>query len=358
MSTAPPVSQEFTDTGLMETIAARDELLNRVELRLRNFLDEERRVWKSRNPDSVELVDCVARMVGSGGKRLRPAFCVAGYLAAGGDPDSEEIVDVAAALELLHSFALLHDDVMDESELRRGASTAQVAHAALHTERGWRGTARRYGESVAVLAGDLALVYAERLLAGCPERVRPVWGELCTELMVGQFLDVRAAAQFAPDAELSSWIALFKSGRYTVFRPLAMGARLAGADELVAPFEAYGLAVGEAFQLRDDLLDAFGSSAATGKPARLDFKQHKMTLLMSLALQTVPEVRELVGDDLSATDPDELHDLLLRTGVRDRVESVIADRLVAAEDALRGTVGADWAEGLRRMAVQTVYRDH
>ncbi|WP_205614120.1 polyprenyl synthetase family protein [Streptomyces dangxiongensis] len=357
MSTAPPVSQEFTDTGLMEAIAVRDGLLSRVELRLKDFLDGERRLWESLNPDSVELIDSITRMVGSGGKRLRPAFCVAGYLAAGGDPDGEEIVNVAAALELLHSFALLHDDVMDESELRRGMSTAQVAHAELHTERGWRGTPRRYGESVAVLAGDLALVYAERLLAGCPQRVRPVWGELCTELMIGQFLDVRAAAQFAPDAELSSWIALFKSGRYTVFRPLALGARLAGADELLAPFEAYGLAVGEAFQLRDDLLDAFGSSAATGKPARLDFKQHKMTLLMSLALQTVPEVRELVGDDLAAADPDALHDLLLRTGVRDRVESVIGERLAAAQEALRGTVRPDWAEGLRRMAAQAVHRD-
>lgn len=358
MSTAPPVSQQFTDTDLTEVLADRDDLLARVERRLRSFLDHERRTWESLNPDSTELIDCVVRMVGGGGKRLRPAFCVAGYLAGGGDPRAEEIVDLAAALELLHSFALLHDDVMDDAELRRSAPTAHVAHAALHTERGWRGEARRYGESVAVLAGDLALVYAERLLANCPERVRPVWGELCTELMIGQFLDVRSAAQFAPDAELSSWIALFKSGRYTVFRPLAMGARLAGAEELVAPFEAYGLAVGEAFQLRDDLLDAFGSSAATGKPARLDFKQHKMTLLMSLALQTVPEVRELVGEDLAAPDPDELHDLLLRTGVRDQVESMIADRMAAAHEALRGTVRADWAEGLRRMAVQAVYRDH
>ncbi|MDX2547300.1 polyprenyl synthetase family protein [Streptomyces sp. WI04-05B] len=358
MSTAPPVSQEFTDTDMTEILTARDDLLHRVEQRLRDFLDHERRVWESLNPDSTELIDCVADMVGSGGKRLRPAFCVAGYLAGGGDPRAEEIVDVAAALELLHSFALLHDDVMDDAELRRGAPTAQSTHAALHADRGWRGEARRYGESVAVLAGDLALVYAERLLAGCPQRVRPVWGELCTELMIGQFLDVRAAARFTPDAELSSWIALFKSGRYTVFRPLAMGARLAGADELVAPFETYGLAVGEAFQLRDDLLDAFGSATATGKPARLDLKQHKMTLLMSLALQTVPEVRELVDDELAATDPDELHDLLLRTGVRDRVESVIAERMAAAQDALRGTVRADWAEGLRRMAVQAVYRDH
>ncbi|MEV4441677.1 polyprenyl synthetase family protein [Streptomyces sp. NPDC049577] len=354
MSTALPVSQEFTGVALEE----RNRVLARVERRLEDFIARERRSWAALNPDSTELIDCVARMLGSGGKRLRPAFCVAGYLAGGGDPDAREIVDVAAALELLHTFALLHDDVMDAAELRRGAPTAHMAHAELHERRGWRGEARRYGESVAVLAGDLALVYAERLLADCPPRVREVWGELSTELMVGQFLDVRAAADFVPDPELSSWIALFKSGRYTVYRPLAMGARLAGADALLAPFETYGLAVGEAFQLRDDLLDAFGSSAATGKPNRLDFKQHKMTLLMSIALRGEPAVRELVGDDLTGTDPDELHDLLLRTGIRDRVERIIDERLATAVEAVREGVRPDWSAGLRTMAEQAVHRDH
>ncbi|GAA2307536.1 polyprenyl synthetase family protein [Streptomyces caniferus] len=353
MSTALPVSHEFTGLALEE----RDRILARVERRLEEFLAQERRSWAALNPDAVELVDCVAEMVGSGGKRLRPSFCVAGYLAGGGDPEAREIVDVAAALELLHSFALLHDDVMDDAELRRSRPTAHMTHAALHKERGWRGEGRRYGESVAVLAGDLALVYAERLLAGLPDPVRQIWGELCTELMIGQFLDVRAAAQFVPDPELSSWIALFKSGRYTVQRPLAMGARLAGAEDMLEPFDAYGLAVGEAFQLRDDLLDAFGSSAVTGKPARLDFKQHKMTLLMSVALRTSPEVRDLVGDDLAAADPDTLHDLLLRTGVRDEVESVIEERLGTARDAVRRAVEPQWADALVRMAEQAVHRD-
>ncbi|MFH8568036.1 polyprenyl synthetase family protein [Streptomyces sp. NPDC017993] len=353
MSTALPVSHEYTGVALED----RNRVLARVERRLEDFLAQERRSWAALNPDSTELIDCVVRMVGSGGKRLRPAFCIAGYLAGGGDPDTQDIVDVAAALELLHTFALLHDDVMDDSELRRGTPTAHMIHAQAHERRGWRGEARRYGESVAVLAGDLALVYAERLLAGCPPRVRRIWGELSTELMVGQFLDVRAAAQFVPDPELSSWIALFKSGRYTVYRPLAMGAQLAGADELLAPFETYGLAVGEAFQLRDDLLDAFGSSEITGKPARLDFKQHKMTLLMSIALRREPEVRELVGDSLADTEPDVLHDLLLRTGMRAQVETIILERLATAGEAVRDAVPPVWSAGLYRMAEQAVHRD-
>ncbi|MEU8891463.1 polyprenyl synthetase family protein [Streptomyces sp. NPDC048442] len=349
-----PVSHPLSGVTAHE---ARNRILARAEKRIQEFISEERREWSALNSDSAELIDCVARMVGSGGKRLRPAFCITGYLAGGGDPDAQVIVDVAAALELLHTFALLHDDVMDDSGLRRNEPTAHVLHSSLHEERDWRGEPRRYGESVAVLAGDLALVYAERLLADCPAHARRIWGDLCTELMIGQFLDVRAAARFDPDPELSSWIALFKSGRYTVYRPLAMGAELAGAQELGPVFEEYGLALGEAFQLRDDLLDAFGSQEVTGKPAGLDFKQHKMTLLMSIALRHESEVRELVGENLAGADPDSLHEVLVRTGVRDRVEGVVAERIATACAAVDGVLGPAWSTVLRDMARQAAYRD-
>ncbi|WEV25380.1 polyprenyl synthetase family protein [Streptomyces sp. 71268] len=335
----------------------RDRMLARVEERLAALLAQERAYWSEQNPDALELVDCVGAMVESGGKRLRPAFCIAAYLAAGGDPESQVAVDAAAALELMHTSALLHDDVLDESELRRGGPTAHVLHATLHRERDWHGDARHYGQSVAMLAGNLAIVYAERLLAHCPPAARSVWGELSTELMVGQFLDVRAAARFQPDIPLARWIALFKSGRYTVYRPLAVGAMLAGGSpELLTPFEEYGLALGEAFQLRDDLLDAFGDTDITGKPARLDFKQHKMTLLMSFALQDEPEVKALVGDDLPNTDPEELHALLLKTGMKDRVESVIEERLKVANDAVSAALPAEWAAELHAMARAAAYR--
>ncbi|MEU8622515.1 polyprenyl synthetase family protein [Streptomyces sp. NPDC048623] len=353
MSTTLPMSHRFIGETARDT---RGILLERVERRIHEFLAEERREWAALNPDATELIDCVARMVGSGGKRLRPAFCIAGYLAGGGDPEAPVIVDVAAALELLHTFALLHDDVMDDSGLRRNEPTAHILHSALHRERDWRGEPRRYGESVAVLAGDLALIYAERLLADCPPHARRTWGGLCTELMIGQFLDVRAAARFVPDPELSSWIALFKSGRYTVYRPLAMGAELAGAGHLLGAFEEYGLAVGEAFQLRDDLLDAFGDPEVTGKPAQLDFKQHKMTLLMSFALRDSAEISELVGDDLAGTDPQRLHDLLLANGVRDGVEATIDRRLHSAEASVRRALDPVWSEELCAMARQAVHR--
>ncbi|GAA4689301.1 polyprenyl synthetase family protein [Streptomyces youssoufiensis] len=335
-------------------------LLGGVQGRLEDLLAAERREWHAANPDSVALVDAIAEVVFSGGKRLRPAFCAAGYLAAGGDPAAPEVVDVAAALEALHTFALLHDDVMDASELRRNKPTAHVAHAELHRREGWRGEPRRYGEGVAVLAGDLALTYANRLAAGAPPRVRGVWGELCTELMAGQYLDIRAAARFSPDPELARHIALFKSGRYTISRPLSLGGLLAGGSEgTLAAFEEYGLAVGEAFQFRDDLLDAFGDTDATGKPSQLDFRQHKMTLLMSFALRDEPAVSDLVGDDLAGTDPDELYATLVATGMRDRVEAVIEERVKVACEAVRAAdISPEWAAELSTMAHQAAYRDH
>ncbi|GHE34993.1 geranylgeranyl pyrophosphate synthase [Streptomyces vinaceus] len=335
----------------------RDRLLTRVDERIEQFLATERQRWAAFDPDSVEVLDCVVGMFGSGGKRLRPAFCIAGYLAAGGDPDDPAIVDVAAALELLHSFALLHDDVMDASERRRNRPTAHVLHEELHGQRGWRGEGRRYGEAVAVLGGDLALVYAERLLADCPPGVRRIWGELCTELVVGQFLDLRSAAQFEADPERARCIALLKSGHYTVSRPLTLGAALAGEERLLAPFEEYGMAVGEAFQLRDDLLDFFGDAVLTGKPGQLDLQQHKMTLLMSLALRDQPVVQALFAGDGTTPDPDVLRHLLNATGVRDRVEEVIEERVIAAGRAIDGTLTPEWVAEFLAMANEAAYRN-
>ncbi|MFT2019159.1 polyprenyl synthetase family protein [Streptomyces sp. 796.1] len=337
-----------------------ERLLGRVQGRLERLLAAERHEWQEHNPDALALVDAVAQIVFSGGKRLRPAFCAAGYLAAGGAPLAPAVVDVAAALEALHTFALLHDDVMDASELRRNKPTAHVTHAELHRREGWRGEPRRYGEGVAVLAGDLALTYANRLAAGAPPQVMEVWGELCTELMAGQYLDIRAAARFHPDPELARHIAVFKSGRYTISRPLALGALLAGAAaDTLAAFEEYGLAVGEAFQFRDDLLDAFGDPGTTGKPGQLDLKQHKMTLLMSFALRDEPAVSDLVAGDLAGTDPDELYATLVRTGIRDRVESVIEERVKVACEAVRAAdISPQWAAELSTMAHQAAYRDH
>ncbi|WP_240812557.1 polyprenyl synthetase family protein [Streptomyces sp. DASNCL29] len=330
-------------------------LLPRVEERLRTFLSGEYERWHGLDPRSSVPVDAIADLVGAGGKRMRPAFCLSGYLAAGGDPEDGRVIPVAAALELLHACALIHDDVMDESAVRRGSPTVHTSQAALHRERGWQGTAERFGENVAILAGDLALVYSDEIMAEVEPAVAAEWHLLRSELIIGQYMDVAASVEFQPDPETSRWIAIAKSGRYTIHRPLVLGAAVAGRADAAPAFEEYGAALGEAFQLRDDLLDAFGDSEVTGKPSGLDFEQHKMTLLMALAIQRNAHIRELVPAQLRGAD--HLRRLLIETGVRDDVEKHI-DGLV--ERACRAIAEAplepEWREELAAMAHEVAYR--
>lgn len=333
-------------------VDVRDRMLARVEERITALLDGERRRWSAVNERGAVPVDTIAALVGSGGKRLRPAFCLSGYLAAGGDPAGDVVVDAAAALELLHAFALLHDDVLDDSSMRRGTPTAHVVHAEEHRARGWRGESRRFGEGVANLAGDLAHIYADRLASVLPAGGRALWSELKTEVIIGQYFDVAVAAEFLPDPALSRWIADCKSGRYTIHRPLLLGAFIAGRDDLDDAFGRYGHALGEAFQLRDDLIDAFGDSDVSGKPAGLDFEDNKMTLLVALAIERDPGI----GDLLSG-DPAPLRKALEEMGVRSEVETRI-DELVqeARQAAAEAPVAPVWRTELAEMAIRTAYR--
>jgi geranylgeranyl diphosphate synthase type I len=352
ITTVPPAGSttETTPSQLCRGV------LDRVERRLYGFLATERELRTRVDARAAAPIDALSDLIDSGGKRIRPAFCVAGYLAAGGDPASEGVVAAASALEMLHMCALIHDDVMDASAQRRGSPTVHAKHSAEHEKHGWQGEARRYGESVAILAGDLALIYADQLMTDASAAVGRVWAELRSELIIGQFMDVVAAAEFAVDPELSRWIAIVKSGRYTIHRPLLVGATLAGRPELEGAFEEYGDALGEAFQLRDDLIDAFGDSGTTGKPAGLDIEQHKMTLLMGLAMDRDQRTRDLVlGAD---HDPDELRRLLDETGVRMEVEAHI-DRLVekGCTAITTAPLDAHWQDELVAMAHQVAYRE-
>lgn len=349
------------ESGMPTTESARratQHLLERVEHHLHDFLTAETELWTAVDKRATVPVRAVAGLIDSGGKRLRPAFCVMGYLAAGGDAAAPGVVPAAAALEMLHACALIHDDVMDASGQRRGAPTVHVRHSAEHRDKGWQGEDRRFGESVAILAGDLALVYSDQLMAEAPAAVVPVWSELRAELIIGQYMDVAAAAEFSVDPELSRWIALAKSGRYTIHRPLVVGATLAGAavsTGLATAFEEYGATVGEAFQLRDDLLGAFADPADTGKPAGLDFSQHKMTLLLGWAMRRDERVRELVTTP--GHDPDELRDLLIGTGVPDDVERHIGELVERGRTALDSApLDQVWRDELGAMALRVAYR--
>ena len=223
-------------------------------------------------------LDSLRSLVMSGGKRLRPAFCFWGFRAAGGGDDDAAVIEAGAAFEMLQAFALVHDDIMDGSATRRGLRTAHLAFGDRHDAAVWRGEARRFGEGVAILIGDLAHVYADRLMADTAAPVRAVWDELRIELNVGQYLDILGTARGDTDHEGARRIARYKSGKYTIERPLHVGAALAGRlDELQASLSAYGDPLGEAFQLRDDLLGAFGEEAATGKPVGDDLREGKPT---------------------------------------------------------------------------------
>jgi (E)-4-hydroxy-3-methyl-but-2-enyl pyrophosphate reductase len=337
-------------------------LLARVDKRIEELLDAEAARWGAVDARVAVPVEAVAELVAAGGKRLRPTFCVSGYLAAGGtvdDGDAETVVAAAAGLELLHAFALIHDDIMDNSPTRRGVPTVHARHAALHAERGWTGEHRRYGEGVALLAGDLALSYASRLTSALPGPAMEIWTDLVTEMIIGQQLDIALAAELEPDPGLARWVAVCKSGRYTIHRPLALGASIAGQPRLQEPFEAYGVAAGEAFQLRDDLLDAFGDSAATGKPVGLDVSEHKMTLLLALAAAKDSRVARLVADSRGGDwDPAELRDALLASGVRQDVEQQIDALVATARTVLEDApLADDWRLRLAKMAEEVAYRD-
>ncbi|MFJ5709194.1 polyprenyl synthetase family protein [Streptomyces sp. NPDC093105] len=351
------------DTGtLPHTVpAARDAsgpeelraLMDQVEDGLRSYLARERFRWARKDGRGAEPALAVSELVAAGGKRLRPRFLLSGYLAAGGSP-ARAPVRAAMALELLHVSALVHDDVMDDADRRRARPTVHALHAGLHRDRGWFGESRRYGESVAILAGDLAWAYADHLMSGTSRAVAEEWFALKGELIAGQAMDVTAAAEPTPDAGLARHIALLKSGRYTVHRPLTLGALLAGRTDLAPVFEAYGEALGEAFQLRDDLIDAFGDATASGKPVRQDFGRGKTTLLLALAMRSDARVRELV----ERGDAEPLRELLSGGAVHARVEARI-DRLVErARAALAGSaLPPGWQRELAAAASRVAYRE-
>ncbi|MEU0076684.1 polyprenyl synthetase family protein [Micromonospora tulbaghiae] len=295
--------------------------------------------------------DCVL----AGGKRVRPTFAYWGWRGVvGGEEPLCSVLPALSALELLHTFALVHDDVMDASDTRRGLPTAHRAAAARHRAAGHTGDPDRYGEAVAVLIGDLCMVWADRLMAHAAvpaDRlldVRRCYDQMRIETVAGQFLDVLGendSANWTVDRALR--VARYKTASYTVQRPLLFGACLAGADAddpLIAAYTRYGLAVGEAFQLRDDLLGVYGDPETTGKPAGDDLRTGKPTALLMLARQLADPAQrralERAGSVTSAREVDRLADVVRDTGATARVERMISDRVTEALAAL-GTAPID-----------------
>lgn len=294
--------------------------------------------------EASDVVEAASALL-TGGKRLRAAFCVAGWTACGGPPPltaDSPVIAAGAALEYFQAAALVHDDVIDGSQTRRGLPAAHRRFARLHADRAWTGSADRFGESTAILLGDLLLAFSFREMAAAARdvatgfRALEVYDLMVAEVTLGQYLDV--LAQSAPWAEdpahaldRAERIVRAKSARYSVEHPLVLGAALAGgSDDRLAACSRFGLPVGEAFQLRDDVLGVFGDPEVTGKPAGDDIREGKRTVLVTLALErATPAQRQVLRRSLGcadlATDAlDGARAVLVETGALAAVEARIA----------------------------------
>lgn len=283
----------------------------------------------------------------TGGKCLRSTFMYLGWLS--GSVADESAVFASASLELLHAFALLQDDVMDASPSRRGRAAAHIQFSDWHQQRGLSGSSQRFGESAAILLGDLCLIWAEKMLreSGVEHRrlqqAWPHYDAMRAELALGQFADLASDVRDLPSMAVVLEVARRKSGNYTVRRPLEIGAAMSGcSDRTLSGLGRYGTAVGEAFQLRDDLLGVFGSESVTGKPSGGDLIERKATSVVIAAYQLAdaPTRRQLTdlmnAGDLDASAIDRWRTLIVTTGAVQWIEDTISERVVSACEELDG----------------------
>jgi geranylgeranyl diphosphate synthase type I len=349
-------------------VAGSTRLVDLVQARLDSFLSEQGSALAQVSPD-LEVIDRSARELLAGGKRFRALFCYWGWRSIAGLADESfpdeidridgaalaPIVSVASALEIFHAAALVHDDIMDNSDLRRGRPSLHRSFEALHREQGWAGSARQYGDASALLIGDLLLAWSDELFEAGAVQVanrdaaaaaRSQFALMRTEVTVGQYLDMleEASWRVRPETELlprAHRVIVYKSAKYSVEAPLAIGASLAEASlAQMAALSAFGLPLGVAFQLRDDLLGVFGDPGVTGKPAGDDLREGKRTVLVTLARQKLPASAARLFDELLGDDAlDEQQIAVLQTAVRDsgaveQVERIIAHNVGAARAAL------------------------
>ena len=343
----------------------RADLRTRVEKALAGFLIRQRARLAAIQPALVPVADAIEDFVLGGGKRLRPAFAYWGYRGAGG-VDSDELVNTVSALEFVQASALIHDDVMDDSDTRRGEPAMHRRFARTHQDNGWQGDRDTFGRSVAILLGDLALVWSDELLQGggldpaVVARGRPVFDEMRTEVTAGQYLDIVGQATGDVSVGWAGTVARYKSAKYTVERPLLLGAALAGApDTLKNRYSDYGLPLGEAFQLRDDLLGVYGDPARTGKPAGDDLREGKRTYLVAAALEAADAVQRKALDaglGRPDADVDELRRIIDRTGARQRTEARITElteqAITAIQDAAMERTARETLTDLAAAATQ------
>lgn len=305
----------------------------------------------------------------SGGKNIRPQMAYWGFTASQVENHSqgarEQLVTVASAIQLVHAFAMFHDDVMDNSSRRRGVLSAHAEAAHTHRQAKGRGDSAEFGRNTAILLGDLALTEAARLASDLPSNMHSVWTTMVIELLLGQSIDLKAAADPNRVASDAREISRLKSGSYTITRPLELGAIAAGAtSETVTVLRRYGEKVGQAFQLRDDFLGIWGDPQLTGKPSGDDLKLGKSTRILSLAEVHLEGrgrllLERIESEDLSDPDVDELREAMDQAGIRAMVEDEIATTIDDACAALDPeTLTQEGITGLQAIANKVAWRDH
>jgi geranylgeranyl diphosphate synthase, type I len=348
----------------------RENLRSRLRQELATFLSAQRGHMADIDSGLLPVAEAIEAFVLGGGKRLRPAFAFWGYRGAGGK-DDDNVITALAALELVQAGALIHDDLMDASDTRRGEPSVHRRFGALHVANSWLGDQEQFGAAAAVILGDLCLVWSDEMLASSgldPEtiaRSRPVFDRMRREVMLGQYLDVLSQARGDRSVRRASLVARYKTAKYTVEHPLLFGAALAEANPAVNDaYSGFGLPLGEAFQLRDDVLGVFGDPLQTGKPAGDDLREGKRTYLIARAFENTasPADADLLSRSLGDPMLDEvavmqLREVIVRSGALDATEARIE---ALTGSALTALDAAELAEGagavLRELAEVSVYR--
>jgi geranylgeranyl diphosphate synthase type I len=349
-------------------------LREQVEAELQDFLTAQSNYFTSIAPELKPAATSLSAFVINGGKRFRPLFAAVGAIGAGSNLSQSEI-RAFSSLELLQACALVHDDLMDASDTRRGEPAIHKLFESMHSAEKYQGSATQFGLSASVLIGDLALIWSDQMLnsSGISKdsllAALNVHDEMRVELIAGQYLDVFEQARGTQSVAQALNIARYKSAKYTIERPLHLGAAIAMPDatkraQIVSIYSEFGLPLGEAFQLRDDLLGVFGDPKVTGKPAGDDLREGKRTVLMAMTHDRISgaaeaEFMQQFGNhDISESAIARLQEIISETGAAMHVEDLIEELTSTALEALnRDEIVPQARELLTEMAIIATKRN-
>jgi geranylgeranyl diphosphate synthase type I len=364
-----------------------EKLLGLIQDSLDSFCGAQREDFAQISSDLVPILDFSQSLL-AGGKRFRALFCYWAWVAALDSAEvqqttqqladsSEAMVGITAALEMFHAAALVHDDLLDQSDTRRGKPAVHKKFEHLHTENRFAGSPERFGAAGAILTGDLLLSWASEMfgkaiaLAPSPQiqlACRDEFSKMRTEVMAGQYLDVleENAAHTRHISEAvgrANRVMLYKTAKYSIEAPMLIGAAFAGADfGLLRGLSAFAIPLGMAFQLRDDILGVFGDPAITGKPAGDDLREGKRTVLIGLTRETLqPSIAKIFDEmltsrELSEEQIDFMQQTIVGSGALAKTERMIDDLAAQSLDALAALEIEERAKQMLEMLAKKVIK--